>query len=90
MKTLTKSIQNLKSESDIKDFLESLFTSDEIIEFEKRLEIIKMIVAGIPQREISKKLNVGIATVSRGSKVVNNKKSPFKKANSDQTPRWWG
>lgn len=48
----------------------ALFTPEERREFGKRLEIVKMLKAGVPQREIARVLGVGIATVSRGSQEL--------------------
>lgn len=36
-----------------------------------------MLKQGIPQKEISKKLGVGIATVTRGSKALNKSRGGF-------------
>lgn len=50
--------------------LEALLTPSEIRSISMRLEIAKQLQAGIPQREIAKRLGVGIATVTRGSREL--------------------
>lgn len=56
-----------KSEKDMLDLLKSLLTVGELEEIAKRLQIVKLLKAGVSQREIATKLGVGIATVTRGS-----------------------
>lgn len=50
--------------------LEQLLTPTEYDEVVKRLQIFKMLEAGIPQRKIAETLGVGIATVSRGARAL--------------------
>ena len=50
--------------------LHSLLTPSELSEISKRLQIFKLLAAGIPQRQIAEKLGVGIATVTRGSRAL--------------------
>lgn len=56
-----------------KDFLVKLLnavlTDKERAEIGKRLQIFHLLGQGLPQREISERLGVGIATVSRGAKA---------------------
>lgn len=54
----------------LKDFLVGILTPKEIEEIAVRIEIIKQLKKGIPQQQIAKKLQVGIATVTRGSKEL--------------------
>ena len=51
-------------------FLETILTPKERREIPKRMQIIRMLKEGIPQKEIMKKLGVGIATVTRGVREV--------------------
>jgi len=51
--------------------LESLLTPAEYTEISKRLQIFKMLRQGVPHRKIAEQLGVGIATVSRGSRALN-------------------
>lgn len=50
--------------------LKALLTPKEINEVQHRLAIFELLKQGVPQREIAKKLGVGIATVTRGSRAL--------------------
>ncbi|MEJ2041866.1 MAG: Trp family transcriptional regulator [Reinekea sp.] len=50
--------------------LEQLLTPTEYDEIIKRLQIFRMLEAGVPQRKIAEQLGVGIATVSRGARAL--------------------
>ncbi|WP_082378852.1 Trp family transcriptional regulator [Marinagarivorans algicola] len=50
--------------------LEALLTPSELLSIATRLEIARLLKAGITQREIAKQLGVGIATVTRGSREL--------------------
>jgi len=51
-------------------FLKDLLTPAELDDVVLRLQIIKMLRAGTPQREIAKKLGISIAKVTRGSRAL--------------------
>ncbi len=61
------------------DFLADILTAGEYEEIARRWQIIKMLEAGMPQREIAEKLGVGVATVTRGAKELADKKGGFRK-----------
>lgn len=50
--------------------LRALLTPAELREIPNRLKITQMLRDGLTQRDIAKKLGVGIATVTRGSKTM--------------------
>ena len=50
--------------------LEALLTPYEQQEVMHRLQIFGLLAEGVSQREVSKQLGVGIATVTRGSKAL--------------------
>jgi TrpR family trp operon transcriptional repressor len=54
--------------------LGDLLTASEFEDVAKRLQIIEMLAEGIPQRQIDDRLGVGIATVTRGSNVLKQRK----------------
>ncbi len=60
-------------------FLEDVLTPGEFIEISKRLQIVKRLKKGDPQRKIAEDLGLGIATVTRGSREMLDKKGGFNK-----------
>ena len=54
----------------MKDLLRGLLTPQEIVELATRIHIVKLLKDGVGQHEIAKKLGVGVATVTRGSKEL--------------------
>lgn len=72
-KYLNELVQTLAAFSDhkqLRKFLEAILTPKELDEIPKRLQIIKMLKKGVAQRDISAKLKVGVATITRGSKEL--------------------
>lgn len=67
---LIKEFLKIKSESEMKTFLEGILTPKELLELPTRLEIIRLLKGGVAQHAIAEKLGVGIATVTRGSKAI--------------------
>lgn len=59
--------------------LRDLLTPEEYDIIAKRWQIIKRLHAGQPQRDIARSLNVGIATVSRGSRTLQEPNSGLKR-----------
>ena len=60
------------------ELLSDLLSPTEYQELAVRWQIVKQLEAGIPQREIAKNLKVSVATVTRGSREMMNKKGGFK------------
>lgn len=61
---------SLKNEKEVEEFLTAIFTPQEIIQIPKRLEIIHLLKKKTPQHLIAKKLKIGVATVTRGSREL--------------------
>ncbi len=70
LNNLAKYLATLKSEKEIEDFLVALFTTQELEHIPKRLEIIRLLKKSTPQHLIARKLGMGIATVTRGSREL--------------------
>ncbi|MBU0661594.1 trp operon repressor [Patescibacteria group bacterium] len=56
-------------------FLQDILTISEYEDVVIRLQITKMLKAGISQRKIAKELGVAIATVTRGSNMLKESKN---------------
>lgn len=59
------------------ELLFDLLSPVEYKELAVRWQIVKMLEQGTPQREIAEKLKVSVATVTRGSREMMNKKGGF-------------
>lgn len=67
---LIETLLQIRIREGMLDFLRGILTPQELDEIPTRLQIVKMLKKGIPQQEIAKKLGVGVATVTRGSKEL--------------------
>lgn len=63
-------ITSFKSKKEFENFFKEILTPNEMEEIPTRLQIVKKLKQGIPQREIAEELRVGVATVTRGSREL--------------------
>ncbi len=75
MKEIAKIVKNLQTTSEIEDFFKELLTESEIETLSKRWQILNLLLKGVTQREISNELQVSLCKVTRGAKILKNKKS---------------
>lgn len=59
-----------KTNSEMLDFLKGILTPGELRELTTRLQIVRLIKKGLPHQEIARRLKVGVATVTRGSREL--------------------
>jgi TrpR family trp operon transcriptional repressor len=74
LQQLAKTITQLQTPAEVIEFLKGILTPKELAEISLRLQIIKQLKEGISQRQISENLGVGLATITRGSKELQNGK----------------
>jgi TrpR family trp operon transcriptional repressor len=70
LENVAEILSNMESKSDMQDCLEDILTPQEIVDISDRIELLKMLKKGIPQRQIAKELQISITTVSRGSRLL--------------------
>jgi len=58
------------SKEKMENLLKGLLTDSEIQEIATRIKIIRLLKKGVGQHDIARKLNIGVATVTRGSKEI--------------------
>lgn len=75
---LAETIISLKEKNLTLAFLKNILTSAELDEIATRLQIVKLLKKGVPQREVAEKLGVSIGTVSRGARELKYGKPGFK------------
>jgi len=78
-KELVHILTKIKDKRTLMKFLEDLFTPREFNDIASRIQIVKQLNKGIPQRQIAKNLGIGIATVTRGSRQRQQKGGGFSK-----------
>ena len=59
-----------KTSAEMFDFLKGILTPHEFEELVNRLQIVKLLKKGLPHQEIARRLEVGVATVTRGSREL--------------------
>jgi len=67
-------------------FLKDLLTPNEISEVATRWELVQRINQGISQRKIARDLGLSLCKITRGSKILKDEESPFRKM-IDLSPR---
>ena len=70
LEDLIKTVLKIKTEKEMYDFLQGILTPKELLEIPNRLQIVKMLKRGISHHDIAGKLHVGVATVARGSREI--------------------
>lgn len=75
---LAQTLVSLENKKVAIAFLKNILTPSELEEIATRLQIAKLLNEGVAQRDVAKKLNVSIGTVSRGSRELKYGESGFK------------
>ncbi|MDQ6984744.1 MAG: Trp family transcriptional regulator [Candidatus Dojkabacteria bacterium] len=65
-------LAEINDPKEISKFLKRILTAKEMKEIPKRIDIVELILKGEKHHDIAKKLGVGVATVTRGSKALKN------------------
>ncbi len=63
----------------IQGFLESLLTASELDEVSSRWELVRRINRGVSQRTIARDLGLSLCKITRGSKVLKEPESAFRR-----------
>ncbi|PLX26102.1 transcriptional regulator [Candidatus Parcubacteria bacterium] len=78
-KELTNIFAQIGDRDLLDEFLKDLLTPSEYKDIVTRLQIVKMLDAGVSQRDIAAKLGVSISKVTRGSRELLDDKGGFRK-----------
>lgn len=78
LQEIYKIFAELKTPERARLFLQDMFTPGEIEQIVQRWRLVQLLHRGVPQREISKKLQISIAKITRGSRVLQTSGKGFK------------
>ena len=67
LQAIAQKVNDFKDPKDIENFFRAFLTPAECDTLCDRYQLVEMLLAGYPQREISEKLGVSISQISRGS-----------------------
>lgn len=67
---LVEEFTKAHSKERLENLLKGLLTPSEMEELAERFRIVRLLKKGVGQHEIAKRLNIGVATVTRGSKEL--------------------
>jgi TrpR family transcriptional regulator, trp operon repressor len=56
-------------------FLEELLTCGELCDVSLRWRLLELLAEGMPQRKIAEELQISLCKITRGSRILKNKKS---------------
>lgn len=70
LEELMETLLDLQTKEKMYDFLQGILTPKELLEIPNRLQIVKMLKRGVSHHDIAGKLHVGVATVARGSREL--------------------
>jgi TrpR family transcriptional regulator, trp operon repressor len=78
MREIARALAATKDPQTILHFLNSLLTPNEIREIASRWELVKLLDRGHSQRQIARRLGLSLCKITRGSRELKKKDSPFK------------
>jgi TrpR family transcriptional regulator, trp operon repressor len=90
MRELSAALAATNDPQTILRFLNSLLTPNEIREISSRWELVKLLEQGHSQRQISQRLGLSLCKITRGSRELKKKDSPFKRMIATQEKRSLG
>lgn len=77
---LLDAFNKAKKARELPDFVDDLFTEEEILDLAQRLKIAKLIIAGKTYDEIAEKISTSTSTVSKIGQILKFGKSGLAKA----------
>ena len=75
MSSISEILSSMHNQKNVCNFLLEILTEAEVETLSKRWRILTMLAEGKTQREIAQDLQVSLCKVTRGSKILKNKKS---------------
>lgn len=79
LKEFCRVLAKIRTPNEALALLKDILTPAELASVAERLQIVKLLKKGVPQRDISRLLRVSIMKVTRGSRALKHSRGGFKK-----------
>ena len=76
---VVKVFSDIKDTRAMKQLFEEIFTPAEIQDVALRWRLMTMLHQGVPQRQIASELGVSLCKITRGAKIIRNRRSATRK-----------
>jgi len=76
---LAAALVGITEREEMERFLEELLTHGELCDVTLRWRLLELLVEGVPQRKIAEELQVSLCKITRGSRILKNKRSVSRK-----------
>jgi TrpR family trp operon transcriptional repressor len=76
---LALALVSLSDRQEMELFLEELLTRGELCDVTLRWRLLELLVQGVSQRKIAEELQISLCKITRGSRILKNKKSVSRK-----------
>jgi TrpR family trp operon transcriptional repressor len=83
---LAQALVSLSDRQEMELFLEELLTRGELCDVTLRWRLLELLVQGVSQRKIAEELQVSLCKITRGSRILKNRKSVSRKILFKETP----
>ena len=67
---LAEAVAMLERPAQVEQFLRELLTPGELHDLALRWELVELLAAGVPQRQIAARLGVSLCKITRGAKIL--------------------
>jgi TrpR family transcriptional regulator, trp operon repressor len=79
LREIARALAATDNPEEILRFLKSLLTASEMREISSRWELVKRLERGLSQRQIARQLGLSLCKITRGSRELKKKDSPFRR-----------
>jgi TrpR family transcriptional regulator, trp operon repressor len=79
IRDVARALVEIKDEELMIAFLNELLTPSEVHRIEQRWQLVKLLEAGVSQREIARRLGISLCNITRGSRELKKPESAFRR-----------
>jgi TrpR family trp operon transcriptional repressor len=74
-RALAQALVSISDRDEMERFLAELLTGGELCDVTLRWRLLELLAQGVPQRKIAEELQVSLCKITRGSRILKNKKA---------------